>query len=176
MARTPYKGPNRHFQRYLIKYNYEHHLLCKAELFPIISKWTHNENIHNALSNNFWNNPHISEAQIKQLIKFCTRQYMGNTRKHLFWPNQFPNPKCTLCPTQSINTWTHVLLNYTQHHLHAIRTQCHNKVVWEIRKLLLSHPTSRNSILMNAGTFNNNPPENTVPHCSCHTIHCHCNA
>ena len=38
MARTPYKGPIRHFQRYLIKYDYEYHLLHKAKLFPSISK------------------------------------------------------------------------------------------------------------------------------------------
>ena len=116
LIRTPYKGPIKHFQRYLIKYDYEYHLLSKAEVFPSINKLTHNENIHNKLSNNFWNNPHISEAQIKQLLKFQTGQYMGNARKHLFWPNCFLNPYCTLYPTQSIDTWTHVLLNCTQHH------------------------------------------------------------
>ena len=89
---------------------------------------------------------------------------MGNAIKHLFWPTRFPNPNCTICPPQSIDNGTHILLNCTQHHLHAFRIQRHNKVVWEIKKLLLSHSTTRSFILMNADIFNTKfPLENTVP-------------
>ena len=104
---------------------------------------------------------------------------MGNAKKHLFWPAQFSNPHCTICPTQYIDIWTHVLLNCTQHHLHALRTQHHNKAVWKIKKLL-SHPTTRSFIFMNAGTFNANPLGNTARDsllpCSYFTLPCQCNA
>ena len=84
MAKIPYKGPIQHLQRYLIKYDQEYHFEATTEQFPSISKWTHNKHIHNELSNNFWNNPKISKAQIKQLLKFRIGQYMGNAHKHLF--------------------------------------------------------------------------------------------
>ena len=87
MARTPYKRPIQHLQRYLIQYDRKYYLAAATiEQFPSISKWIHNKHIHNELSNNFWNNPKISEAQIKQLLKLRIGQYMGSARKHLFWP------------------------------------------------------------------------------------------
>ena len=104
---------------------------------------------------------------------------MGNVRKHLFWPTQSQNPNCIICSTQSIDTWTHVLLHYTQPHIHALQTQRHSKVVWEIRQLLLFHPSTRNYIQTNVGTFNNNPFVNTIPKwlisCICFTPRCHYN-
>ena len=45
IARTPYKGPIRHFQRYLIKYDRKFHLEAATKQFPSISKWTHNKHI-----------------------------------------------------------------------------------------------------------------------------------
>jgi hypothetical protein len=90
MHYTPYKGPIRNFQLYLIKYTTENHLTKLTRNFPNIHKWTSDTNIDNISSNTFWTNPQISETQIKQLIKFCTNQYMGNARKHLFWPLRCP--------------------------------------------------------------------------------------
>src|ERR1700738_2827993 len=79
-----------------------------------------------------------------------------------------------------IYTWLHVLLKCKQHHIHALRTKRHNKAVWELRKLIVSSKKSRCYILMNVGTFNNDPPENTVPSwilpCVCGQQRCHCNA
>ena len=40
MSRTPYKGPIRHLQKYLIKYNNMFLLEYLKEKFPYISKWT----------------------------------------------------------------------------------------------------------------------------------------
>jgi hypothetical protein len=65
-------------------------------------------------------------------------------------------------------------------HRHSLRVKRHNKAVGEIRKLLISSEKSRCFTLMNVGTFNNNPQENTVPNwllpCTCSTQRCHCNA
>ena len=64
-------------------------------------------------------------------------------------------------------------------HIHSLRIKRHNKAVGEIRKLLISSEKSRCFTLMNVGTFNNNPQENTVPNwllsCTCSTQRCHCN-
>ena len=72
------------------------------------------------------------------------------------------------------------LLKCNQHHIHALRVKRHNKAVWELRQLILSSQKSRCYILMNAGTFNNNPQENTIPPwllpCTCEPQRCHCNA
>jgi hypothetical protein len=68
---------------------------------------------------------------------------MGNARKHLFWPQKYPNITCSLCNTNEVDTWPHVLLSCPQPHPHALRIKRHNKAVWEIRKLLLSSPLSR---------------------------------
>ena len=56
----------------------------------------------------------------------------------------------------------------------------HNKIVWALRKLLISSKHSRCYILMNVGTFNDKPPENKVPPWllpnTCGHQRCHCNA
>jgi hypothetical protein len=180
MHYTPYKGPIRNFQRYLIKYTNENHLTELAQNFPSIHKWTSDTNIDRISSNTFWTNLQISETQIKQLLKFRTNQYMGNARKHLFWPLRYPNITCSLCTTNAVDTWPHVLLSYPQPHLHALRIKRHNKAVWELRKLLVSSPLSRCMTIMNAGYFNSTPQENTVPTwllpCTCSTSRCHCNS
>jgi hypothetical protein len=147
---TPYKGPIRNFQRYLQKYTTENHLTKLARNFHNIHKWTNDTNIDNMSFNEFLTNPQISENQIKQLIKFCTNQYMGNDRKHLFWPLRYPTITCSLCNTNEVDTWPHVLLSCPQPHLHALQIKCHKKAVWEIRKLLISSSLFRCLILMNA--------------------------
>ena len=92
MAKIPYKGPIRHLQRYIIKYTHEYHLEQASTNFSNIKKWTKDPNIDNQLSNNFSKNPKISEAQIKQLLKFRTRQYMGNPRKKSFLAHSLLKP------------------------------------------------------------------------------------
>jgi hypothetical protein len=105
---------------------------------------------------------------------------MDNARKHLSWPLQYLNTTCSLCNTNEIDTWPHVLLCFPQSCLHALCVKRHNKVVWKLRKLIVSSPLSRCYTLMNAGRFNNNPPDNIVPEwllpCICLIQKCHCNA
>ena len=44
---------------------------------PNICKWTCNENIDKELSNEFWNNPTITDKKKSCLIKFRTGTYMA---------------------------------------------------------------------------------------------------
>jgi hypothetical protein len=105
---------------------------------------------------------------------------MGNARKHLFWPLRYPTITCSLCNTNVVDTWPHVFRSCPQPHLHALHIKCHNKVIWELRKLLVSSPLSQCKTLMNAGYFNSNLLENTIPPwllpCKCSTPRCHCNS
>ena len=179
--KRPDKGPVRCLETYITKYDRENNLEIMAEQFPNINKWTMNPDIDNELSNDFWTNPAITDSQKTSLLKFRTGQYMGNARKQLFFGIQrFPSNTCPICNSQDADTWLHVLLKCNQHHIHALRIKRHNKAVWELRKLILSSQKSRCYILMNAGTFNNNPQENTVPPwllpCTCEQQRCHCNA
>src|SRR6202161_365183 len=106
---------------------------------------------------------------------------MGNARKQLFFGRQtYPSITCPICNSYEPDTWLHVLLTCRQQHIHALHVTRRNKAVWEIRKLLISFEKSRCYTLMNAGTFNDNPQENTVPNWllpyTCGTQRCHCNS
>ena len=57
------------------------------------------------------------------------------------------------------NTYTHFTLKK------------HNKVVWERIKLLISPKKSLCYTLINAGTFNNNPPKKTMSLTGCYHVH-----
>ena len=106
---------------------------------------------------------------------------MGNARKQMFFGHQrYPSITCPICNSNDPDTWLHVLLKCNEQNIHSLRIKRHNKAVGEIRKLLISSEKSRCFTLMNAGTFNNNPQENTVPNwllpCTCNTQRCHCSA
>ena len=106
---------------------------------------------------------------------------MGNARKQLFFGREaYPSITCSICNFLEPGTWLHVFLNCRQSHIHALRTKRHNKAVWTLRKLIVLSKHSRCYILMNAGTFNDNPSENMVPPwllpCTCGLQRCHCNA
>ena len=62
---------------------------------------------------------------------------MDNARKHLFWPTWFQHPYCTICYTNAIDIWIHVLFNCTQPNTHAFQIHRHNKAVWEFRNTLI---------------------------------------
>jgi hypothetical protein len=179
MDDTPYKGPIRHLQQYLHKHDTEHNLQTLVLSFPNIAKWTTDPNIDIPTSTNFWDHPAITDSQKTCLLKFRYNQYMGNAHKQLFFgPELYPSITCSICPSLEPDTWEHLLLNCRHHHIHALHIKRHNKAVWEIRKLLVSSRTSRSYILMNAGTFNDAPLDNTVPpwllSCSCGPLRCHC--
>jgi hypothetical protein len=181
MEDTPYKGPIRHLQSYLLQYDKEENLYILANSFPNIAKWTTNPNIDILTSTNFWTHSTVTDFQITCLLKFRYNQYMGNACKQQFFgPTLYPSITCSICPSLEINTWKHVLLSCQNPHIHAFHVQRHNKAVWALRKLLISSHISRSFLLMNAGTFQDHPPENTVPawllSYSCGPHRCHCNA
>jgi hypothetical protein len=172
MDQTPDKGPIRHLQSYLIKYDRTESLDCIAHNFP---------NIDKATSTSFWNHPTITDPQKTCILKFRYNQYMGNVQKQLFFgPILYPSITCSICNSPEPDTWKHVLLSCHHPHIHALRIKRHNKAVSEIRKLIAQHKQSRCFLLMNAGTFNEAPPDNTIPSsllpCTCHHSRCHCNA
>ena len=75
--------------------------------------------------------------------------------KHVFFGREaYPSKTCPICNSSYVDTWLHVLLKCKQQHIHALVTQRHNKIAWEIRKLILSTKISRHYTLMNAGTHN----------------------
>ena len=181
MNETPDKGPIRFLEKHLIKHDRKYNLEIIATDFFNIDKWIANADIDNELSNEYWTNKHITDSQKTCLLKLRHGQYMGNARKQLFFGREiYPSITCSICNSLEPDTWLHVLLNCRQSHIHALRTKRHNKAVWALRKLLVSSKHSRCYTHMNVGTFNGNPPENTVPSwllpCTCGLQRCHCNA
>ena len=177
----PIKGPIRHLKSYLKRLEHDENEEL-AKTFENINKWINNPLIDNKISNNFWINPTITDAQITQFLKFRYGQYMGNARKHLFWSELYPNINYSLCRMIQLDTWLHVLFYCTKPHIHKLRINRHNKAVQEIRKMIISNATSRCFILVNAGKSDRQTQENTVPNwllpCSCNnqTQRCQCNA
>ena len=72
MHATPYKGPIRHLQQYIIKHDKQHNLAIMASQTHQLHKWIANKDIDKALSNDFWNNPTITDKQKTCLVKFRT--------------------------------------------------------------------------------------------------------
>jgi hypothetical protein len=129
MDDTPYKGPIRHLQPYLQKFDTEHNLQTLATSFPNIAKWTTNTNIDIPTSTTFWTLPAVTDSQITCLLKFCYNQYMGNARKQLFFGLAlFPSITCSICPSPDPDTWNHLLLSCTQQHIHTLHIQRHCQV------------------------------------------------
>ena len=165
MQDTPDKGPIRHLSKYILKHDKKHNLTIMASQTHQLHKWLDNKDIDKNLSNDFWNNPTITNKQKTCLIKFRTGQYMEHARKQLFFGRiAYPSHTCPICNSLDAGTWLHVLLNCKQQHIHALITKRHNKAVWEICKLLISNKITRHYTLMNAGIYNDSPQENTLPH------------
>ena len=174
MQDTPNKGPIRHRGKYILKYDKKYNLTIMASQTHQLHIWLDNKDIDKILSNDFWNNPGITYKQKTCLVKFRTGQYMGHARKQLFFgKTAYPSHTCPICNSLEAETWLHVLLKYKQQHIHALITNKHKKVVWEIRKLLISDKITKHYTLMNAGIYNDSPQENTVPAwllpCTCDT-------
>ena len=101
---------------------------------------------------------------------------MGHAWKRLFFGGEaYPLKTCLVCNSSYAYTWLHVLLKCKQQHIHALTTKRHNKVVWELCKLIIS----RHYTLLNECTHNGLPQENTIPTwllpCTCGAQRCHCN-
>ena len=128
MIDTPNNGPVRFLEKQIKKYDKIKNLESMAIQTPNICKWTGNENIDKELSNEFWNNPTITDKQKSCLIKFCTGTYMGQARKETFFGRQrFPTITCPICNSYELDTWLHVLLTCRQQHIHSLHVKIHNK-------------------------------------------------
>ena len=103
---------------------------------------------------------------------------MGNHRKHIFWPNIYPNPNCTLCLDKALDTWPHILSTCSNQHLKGLCVARHNKAIHQIARTLQSSRHTRYYPLINASKHNSRPQDNTIPtwllQCSCHTTPCTC--
>src|SRR6202048_1056016 len=144
MEEVPYKCAVRFLEKHIKKYDRETNLAIMSTQTPNTCKWTENVDIDKELSNEFWTNPSITDKQKSCLIKFRTGTYMGNARKQMFFGHQrYPSITCPICNSNDPDTWLHVLLKCNQHHIHLLRIKRHNKVVGEIRKLLISSEKSR---------------------------------
>ena len=105
MDETPDKGPIRFLANYLKKHDLNNYSTEIANNFPNIEKWTGNADTDRKLSNEFWTNPRITDAQKMCLIKFRTGQYMGNFRKQSFFGVEcFPSTTYSICNSTDPDT------------------------------------------------------------------------
>ena len=89
---------------------------------------------------------------------------MGNARIQLFVGREaFPSITCPIYNYLDLDTWLHVLLKCKQHHIYAFQTKRHTTTKWELRKFIVASKKSKCYVLMNASTFNNDPPEIPSP-------------
>jgi hypothetical protein len=72
MTDVPDKGPVRFLEKQIIKYDRENNLENMATQTPNTYKWTGNADIDKELSNEFWENPEITDKKKSCLIKFRT--------------------------------------------------------------------------------------------------------
>ena len=147
---------------------------------PYVDKWLSNDQINQKLSNHFWKNNKISDAQITQTLKFRYAQYMGNHRKNIFWPLKFQNPNCTLCHKNDRDTWPHLLSICEHPYLKGLRIARHNKAIHLITQTLQANKHTSYYTLTNACNLNNNNQERSVPEwlidCTCTQTRCQCHA
>ena len=105
---------------------------------------------------------------------------MGNHNKYIFWPLKYQNPNCTLCHKIDRDTWPHLLSTCENTYLKGLRIARHNKAVHLITQTLQANKNIRFLTMTNAGKFNNNAPEQTVPEwllkCTCPQAPCKCHA
>ena len=129
MIDMPNNGPIRFLEKQIKKYDRINNLEFVAIQTPNICKWTCNENNDKELSNEYWNNPTITDKQKSRHIKFRTRSYMGQAKKQTFFGRQrFPAVTCPICNLYEHDTWLHVLLTCRQQHiLHSLHVKRHTK-------------------------------------------------
>lgn len=115
------------------------------------------------LSNSYWNTQRTTNAQITQIIKFRSTQYMGNYRKNLFCPQKFSNPNCTLCQSNDKDTWPHMLSLWNHKFLKGLRIARHNATTQKITNLLKSNTRTLNTIHLRCRQQRRTPPRQYNP-------------
>ena len=158
-------------QTYINKEHMNQELRRAQSKFTYIDKWTSNDQINHKFSNQLWENPGTTDAQIALTLKFWYAQYMGNDRKNIFWPNLYPNLQCTLSLNNTIDTWPHLLSTCSNPHIKEVCISRHNKAVHQIVHTLYSNKYTRYYTLINACNQNSRPQDNTIPQwlfqCTC---------
>lgn len=104
-----------------------------------------------------------ANAQITQMLKSKSAQYMGKCMKDLLWPQKFSNPNCTLCQSNNKGTWPHLLLLCSHKFLKGQRITIHNAATQRINSLLKSCTNTRHYTLTNAGNKEDHLQDNTIP-------------
>src|ERR1700738_2077621 len=156
-------GAIRNLRTFITKEHENRECALAIQKYPYVDKWISNKQINQKLSNHFWKSKQIPDTQITQTLKFRYAQYMGNHRKHIFWPLQFQNPNCTLCQRNDRDTWPHLLSTCEHPYLKGLRIARHNKAVHLITQTLQAHKNTRFFTLTNACHQNNTPQEQTIP-------------
>ena len=90
---TTHDGAIRNLSTFLTKTHENQEATLAKRKLPYIDKRLSNEQINQKLFNHFWKNVNTLDTQITQILKFRFAQYMGNHRKNIFWPLNYPNPK-----------------------------------------------------------------------------------
>ena len=156
-------GAIRNLHTFITKEHENRECALAIQKYPYVNKWISNEQIHQKLSNHFWKSKQVPDTQITQTLKLRYAQYMGNHRKHIFWPLQFRNPNYTLCQRNDRDTWPHLLSTCDHPYLKGLRIARHNKVIHLITQTLKANNNTRFFTLVNAGNHNNQPQDNTIP-------------
>ena len=159
---TTHDGAIRNLHTFIIK----EHRKCEVDTtktkFPYVDKWLSYTQIHQKLSNHFWKNEAVIDAQITQTLKFRYAQYMGNHRKTIFWPLTHQDPNYTLCHLNDKDTWPHLLSTCEHPYLKGLRITQHNNAVHLITQTLLANKNTRFYTLTNASNLNNKPSKQTI--------------
>jgi hypothetical protein len=101
MQETPDKGPIRHLGKYVLKYDKSHNLEIIAHQTHQSHKWLDNKDIEKILSNDFWENPTITDKRRTCLVKFWIGQYMGHAHNQLFFGREaYPSNTCPIVTHQ----------------------------------------------------------------------------
>jgi len=143
-------------------------------------KWLSNDQINQKLLNHFWKNENVTDAQNSQTLNFKYTQYMGDHRKHVFWPLTHQNLNCTLCHKNDGDTWPHLLSSWENPYLRGLRIARHDKAVHLITHTLQANKNIKFFRLANARKINNKIPDQTIPYwllkCTCPQTPCGCHA
>ena len=126
---TTHDGAIRNLHSFITKERKNHEIGMAITKFPYVDKWLSNTQINQKLSNHFWKNDNVTNAQITQTIKSRYAQYMGNCRMNIFWPLIHLYPNSTPCQHNDKDTWPHLLLTCEHPYLKGLRIARHNKAV-----------------------------------------------
>lgn len=88
----------------------------------------------------------------------------GQSSKNIFWPTTHPNQNCTLCPSNELDTWPHLLSTCLHQYMKkGLRIAWHNKPIHHIAHTPQSNEHTQFHTQPNNGTHNNKPCKIVVP-------------